>query len=168
MSLQNVTFICPPSPPTNIMVELFTSRTLAVPGDLLVLGGGFWAALISFTLNEPMFPNLGVTDSCKKSTFRMTNRSTCVQACTHTHTHTHTHLFYTQPPPASAHVSTGVSASRFAQPSPSVPSRTLWSISSKASIPSCYLLLTIVTDNGLNMFQQPTVFIISLFSQITK
>ena len=28
--------------------------------------------------------------------------------------------------------------------------------------------LTIVTDNGLNMFQQPTVFIISLFSQITK
>ena len=98
MSLQNVTFICPPSPPTNIMVELFTSRTLAVPGDLLVLGGGFWAALISFTLNEPMFPNLGVTDSCKKSTFRMTNRSTCVHACTHTHTH----LFYTQPPPASA------------------------------------------------------------------
>ena len=92
MSLQNVTFICPPSPPTNIMVELFTSRTLAVSGDLLVLGGGFWAALISFTLNEPMFPNLGVTDSCKKSTFRMTNRSTCVHACTHTHTHTHTHI----------------------------------------------------------------------------
>ena len=29
-------------------------------------------------------------------------------------------------------------------------------------------LLTIVTDNGLNMFQQPTAVIISLFSQITK
>ena len=122
MSLQNVTLICPPSPPTNIMVELFTSRTLAVPGDLLVLGGGFWAALISFTLNEPMFPNLGVTDSCKKSTFRMTNRSTHVhtRARTRARTHAHTHLFYTQPPLASAHVSTGLSASRFAQPSPAL------------------------------------------------
>ena len=137
MSLHNVTLICPPSPPTNIMVELFTSRTLAVPGDLLVLGGGFWAALISFTLNEPMFPNLGVKDSCKKSTFRTTNRSTCVH--TRTGACTLSHLFYTQPPPASAHVSTGLSASRFAQPSPSVPSRILWSISSKASIQSCYL-----------------------------
>lgn len=53
------TLIWPPSPPTNISVELFMSRTFASPGDLLVLTGGSSAALASFTLRDPMFPNLG-------------------------------------------------------------------------------------------------------------
>lgn len=58
MPFKNFTLIWPPSPPTNISVELFMSRTLDGPGDLLVLTSGFSAALASFTLRDPVFPNL--------------------------------------------------------------------------------------------------------------
>ena len=71
----NVTLICPLSPPTNISVELFISRTFAAPGDLLVFIGGFSIALISFTLREPMFPNLRVTKNCKKNTLSIVSLS---------------------------------------------------------------------------------------------
>lgn len=91
-TVYDVTLICPPSPPTNISVELFISSTLAAPGDLLVFGGGFWVVLISLTVNEPMFPNLRVTKNCKKNTFRIASQSTCA------------HMFRTQPPSTSPHV----------------------------------------------------------------